>query len=99
MPSRARALARSALLAAALASPGAGAQDQISAAEKLLFQTDHVRNVAPPSTLLYEFRKSGSAEPGFDDTVAIRIRTADGVKRVSVAFFTNERKMEFPEVT
>jgi hypothetical protein len=99
MPSRARSLARSALLAAALASPGAGAQDQISAAEKLLFQTDHVRNVAPPATLLYQFRKSGLAEPGFDDTVAIRIRTADGVKRASVAFFTNERKIEFPEVT
>jgi hypothetical protein len=99
MSCRARALARSALIAAVLASAGSGAQDQISAAEKLLFQTDHLRNVAPAATLLYEFRKSGSAEPGFDDTVEIRVRTAGGTKRVSVAFFTNERKIDFPDVT
>ena len=99
MPRRARALARGALLVAGLASSGSSAQDQISAAEKLLFQTDHLKNVAPAATLLYEFRKSGSAETGFDDTVELRVRAADGAKRVSVAFFTKTRKIDFPEVT
>jgi hypothetical protein len=99
MPYRACALARSALLVAALASAGPSAQDRISEAETLLFQTDHLKNVAPAATLSYEFRKTGSAETGFDDTVELRVRAAEGGKRVSVAFFTNERKIVFPEVT
>ena len=42
-----RALLGAAFLAIGLATSGAGAQDTISAAEKLLFQTDHLENVAP----------------------------------------------------
>jgi hypothetical protein len=84
---------------AALAIPAASAQDRISAAETLLFQTDHLKNVAPPATLSYAFRKTGSAESGGDDTVKLRIRSVDGAKRVSVAFFTGERNIPFPEVT
>ena len=98
MSCRARSLARGALIVAMLASAGLSAQDQISAAEKLLFQTEHLKNVAAPATLRYEFRRSGSAESSFDDAVEIRVRTADGVKRVSVVFFTNTRKVDFPEV-
>jgi hypothetical protein len=85
--------------AAGLAPSAASAQERISAAETLLFQTDHLKNVAPPATLSYAFTKSGSAEGGFDDTVKLRIRSVDGAKRVSVAFFTGERKIAFPEVT
>ncbi len=99
MPHRARSLARCALLVAGLASSGSSAQDSISAAETLLFQTDHLKNVAPAATLFYEFRKTGSGEAGFDDTVELRVRAADGGKRVSVAFFTHARKIDFPEVT
>ena len=98
MPHRARSLARCALLVAGLASSGLSAQDSISAAETLLFQTDHLKNVAPAATLFYEFRKTGSGEAGFDDTVELRVRAADGGKRVSVAFFTHARKIDFPEV-
>ena len=99
MPRLARALVWSALLVAGLASSGLRAQDSISAAETLLFQTDHLKNVVPAATLAYEFRKTGSAETGFDDTVEVRIHAAGGAKRVSVAFFTNQRKIDFPEVT
>ena len=98
MSCRARLLAGGALIVAMLASAGLRAQDQISAAEKLLFQTDHFKNVASAATLRYEFRKSGSAERGFDDSVEIRVRTAEGAKRASVVFFTNTRNVDFPEV-
>jgi hypothetical protein len=81
------------------ATSAASAQERISAAETLLFQTDHLKNVAPPATLSYAFTKTGSAEGGFGDTVKLRIRSVDGAKRVSVAFFTGERKIAFPEVT
>ena len=99
MPCIARALLQGAFLAIGLASSGASAQDRISAAETLLFQTDHLKNVAPETTLSYAFRKTGSAETGFDDTVELRVRAVDGAKRVSVAFFTGERNIAFPEVT
>jgi len=99
-----RALLRGALvaagaIAAGLAASAASAQDRISAAETLLFQTDHLKNVAPPATLSYAFRKTGSAETGFDDTVELRVRAADGAKSVAVAFFTGERAIAYPEVT
>ncbi len=99
MPCIARALLWGVLLAIGLATSGASAQDRISEAETLLFQTDHLKNVAPATTLSYAFRKTGSAETGFDDTVELRVRAAGGAKRVSVAFFTGERKIAFPEVT
>jgi len=86
-------------LVVGLATSGAGAQDAISAAEKLLFQTDHLRNVAPPATLSYSFRKTGSAETGFDDTVELRVRALDGAKQASVTFLSAERKTGCPEVT
>jgi hypothetical protein len=92
-------LLRAAFLAIGLATSGAGAQDAISAAEKLLFQTDHLKNVAPPATLSYAFRKTGSAETGFDDTVELRVRVLDGVKQASVTFLSAERKTACPEVT
>jgi hypothetical protein len=96
----ARRLLGGVLLAAALTSPVSGGEDSISPAEKLLFQTDHLANVIPGARLLYEFRKSGSAEPAFDDRVEIRVQAAaDGSKGVSVAFFTRARRVEFPEVT
>jgi hypothetical protein len=94
----ARALFSGAFFALGLAAPGAGAQGGLSEAETLLFQTDHLKNVPASATLVYAFRKTGSAETGFDDTVEIRIRVAGGVKRVSVAFLTGERKIAFPEV-
>jgi hypothetical protein len=93
------ALLRAAFLAIGLATSGAGAQDAISAAEKLLFQTDHLKNVAPPATLSYAFRKTGSAETGFDDTVELRVRVLEGVKQASVTFLSAERKTACPEVT
>ena len=94
-----RALLGAAFLAIGLATSGAGAQDTISAAEKLLFQTDHLENVAPPATLSYAFRKTGSAETGFDDTVELRVRALDGAKQASVTFLSAQRKTACPEVT
>jgi hypothetical protein len=93
------ALLAAAFVAIGLAASGAGAQDAISAAEKLLFQTDHLKNVAPSATLSYTFRKTGSAEAGFDDTVELRVRELDGAKQASVSFLSAERKTACPEVT
>lgn len=74
------------------------AQDAISEAETLLFLTDHLKNVVPAATLSYAFKKTGSAETSLDDTVALRVRGSGDAKRVSVAFFTGKRKINYPEV-
>jgi len=87
------------LLALGFAIFGAIAQDPISEAERLLFLTDHLGNVVPPATLSYEYKKTGSAEAGFTDSVQIRVRAAgDGAKVVAVTFFTRERQIALPEV-
>ena len=93
------ALLRGAFIAIGLATPAAGAQDTVSAAEELLFQTDHLKNVAPPATLSYAFRKAGSEETGFDDTVGLRVRALNGAKQASVTFLSAERRTACPEVT
>jgi hypothetical protein len=84
----------------ALALPcAAGAQARISEAEKLLFQTDHLKNVAPTATLAYAFAKTGAAEAAFDDAVEVRVRGAVGAKSVTVEFFTGPRRIAYPELT
>ena len=50
----------------------AGKQD-FSVAERLLFMTAQFKNVRPPLTLTYSFRKSGSLEEGFSDRVGVTL--------------------------
>jgi len=86
---------RVALLAAAA---GCGvvvahAADQpISEAETLLFMSNHLAQVAPQHRLHYTFRKEGTLEAGFSDSVDIDVTGADGAsgKRIS-AHFLNKR--------
>jgi hypothetical protein len=89
---------RSVLLACALAAGMAqlaGAQ-AISAAEMLLFQTNHLQNVQAPATLTYAFHKEGSAEPGFDDQV--RLVLAAGTPAATLQFLTGPRQVLAPPV-
>ena len=92
MPRVLRALLCGAFPAVAIVSPAVNAQDRISAAETLLFETDHLKNVAPGTTLSYAFSKTGSAEAGANDTVELRVRAFDGAKGAAVACFSGERR-------
>ena len=51
------------------------AQQDISDVEKRLFMTDHLKNVAAPATLTYQFTKSGSLETAFEDKVGLLLKT------------------------
>jgi hypothetical protein len=77
-----------------LAQP-ASAQE-VSAAETLLFQTNHLQNVQAPATLTYTFHKEGSAEPGFDDQV--RLVLAEGKPAATLQFLTGPRQYTAPAV-
>lgn len=75
------------------------AQD-FSTAEQALFIANHLAALRPPATLNYSYRKSGSLEEGFEDSVAIALRAqADGsCCSASAAFLNGARRLSLPEV-
>lgn len=88
-------------LGAAVPSPAQAADAQdFSVAEKALFMTDQLSSLRPPATLRYQFRKSGSLEPGYDDRVSVALSAqADGsCCHASGEFLSGERRVPMPEV-
>lgn len=81
------------------AAHAADAQDY-SPAEKLLFMSDQLGNLRPPTTLRYGFRKTGTLEEAFDDKVSIAFsKGADGKCCTgSGEFFSGARKLPMPDV-
>jgi hypothetical protein len=98
-------LAIAALLALALLGFVAPAHAQepakdFSAAERAIFMTDHFTKLRPPMTLRYQFRRSGSMEPAFDDKVTIALKAQAGGRccDASGEFLSGERKVELPPI-
>lgn len=62
-------------------------------AEAKIWQTNHLEKTKPPTSLYYEFTKSGSFEEGFTDSIFLKIleENEDGSKNVDMTFFTEER--------
>lgn len=92
-----------ALLSATLTTTPVRAADDVqdySPAERMLFMTNHLAGVAPPTTLHYSFRRSGSLEEGFEDHVSVDLKPqADGSCCVgSGVFLTEARRISVPEV-
>jgi len=85
--------------AMALVAGGVAAQD-ITAAEKLLFQTSHLRNVTAPTVLRYRYVRQDADGAGFSDEVLIDVaaRNSDGSARVSAEFLHGERQLPIPAV-
>ncbi|MDQ2821836.1 MAG: hypothetical protein M3Y65_15820 [Pseudomonadota bacterium] len=81
--------------ATATAHPAQGKQD-VSPAEMLLFQTNHLQNLQAPATVRYTFHKEGSAEPGFDDQV--RLVLAQGTTSATLEFLSGPRQYTAPPV-
>ncbi|MDH3886629.1 MAG: hypothetical protein OET63_20590 [Desulfobacterales bacterium] len=84
--------------------PGAGypvEKETFSRANTELFFTDHLDKVNIPSRLLYDFRKTGTLEEGFSDTVEVRFAgaPAEEEKQVEIVFFTGERTRAVPPMT
>lgn len=80
----------------------AAEKQDISAAEKLLFMTRQLDNVALPATLRYAFRQTGSEEPGFEDTVSVDVVSrVPGKKqccKASGEFLTGARTLKLPDI-
>jgi len=90
--------------AAVLSAPAFAAAEKqdISAAEKLLFMTRQLDNVALPTTLRYAFRQTGSEEPGFEDKVRVDVASLVAGKKqcckASGEFLTGARSLKLPDI-
>jgi hypothetical protein len=76
------------------------AASDFSAAEKALFTTNHLGKLKPPLTLHYSFRKTGTLEEPFSDTVDLMLSAqGDGSCCAAKArFLSGAREMRQPEV-
>lgn len=83
-----------------LATLGAVTGNEISPAETLLFETNHLKQIRQPVSLYYDFRKNGSLEAPYQDTVEIAIEAVapDGAKDVSARYLSGEQQKNFPPV-
>lgn len=96
----ARGLVLGAAAAGWVSAQTAFAGEEISRAETLLFETNHLKEITQPTSLHYEFKKGGSLEPGFEDRVEIDIRAVapNGTKDVATRYLSGERQRQFPPV-
>ncbi|HYA20860.1 MAG TPA: hypothetical protein VEG25_09490 [Burkholderiales bacterium] len=76
------------------------ADDKISEAETLLFETNHLKKITKPEKLHYIFVKSGTLEENFRDDVQISIDKVmpDGGKYVTTEFLSGPKKINFPPI-
>lgn len=86
-------------------SPGDTAtQDQssrynLSKANSLLFDTNHLANVDAPAELKYTFVRSGDSDNNYDDHVDLKIKNgSNDTKSVAVDFLSGDRHRFVPEV-
>jgi len=89
------------LLAVLVTIPGAvypTEEETFSRANTELFLTDHLGKVNTPSRLVYDFRKTGTLEDGFNDTVEVRF-VETPAEQVEIVFFTGERSRTVPPMT
>jgi hypothetical protein len=76
------------------------AKPDFSAAERLLFVDRQFDGVKAPATLHYRFSKRGTLEPGFEEKVALALKTgADGrCCATHTEFFSAGRRLELPDL-
>ena len=67
---------------------------EFNPAEVKLWMTDHFASVTKPVTMYYEFERSGSYDPGFVDSVYLKVLefNEDGTKNTKLDFLSGEKK-------
>ncbi len=88
------------LTSSAAAAEDAASGKDFSRAEQLLFISPQLVGVAPPVSLGYRFRRTGTLEPGFEDRVALVLQ-ANGDGQCCTAhteFLSGAQKVALPDV-
>ena len=79
------------------ASPLHAADEKYSQAEQQLFLADHLRDIRKSAVLQYDFKKTGTLEKNFQDTVLLTVKPDTGKGRgAEVAYLNGERKVTLP---
>ena len=93
-------MAASVVLLSTVTMAGALHAQEISPAEKILFQTNHLHNVSSAQVLRYSFVRKELAGPGFSDQVEVDVgaRGSDGSAAVTTRFLTGARQVALPPV-
>jgi hypothetical protein len=73
---------------------------EVSRAEKVLFQSKHFGSTKEPTTINYEFHEAANGPATFDDKVSVDIlkRHADGTASVAAHFLTGAREIPIPQI-
>lgn len=82
------------------AAPAPANKQDFSQAERLLFMGRQMNGLKPPTTLRYNFRKSGALEEPFQDTVTLQFKRQPQGNCCAVTgeFLTGARRLQLPEV-
>lgn len=93
-------LAAAALLLPVTAARAEEPAKDFSAAERAIFMTDQFAKLRPPMLLHYQYRRSGSLEPAFDDkaTITLKAQASGRCCDATGEFLSGERKLELPPV-
>ncbi len=88
------------LLTAAVVAADEPGAESFSAANTLLFATDHLGNVMQPRVLVYDFARSGPPGEAFADEVTLNVTAvpADGGRSVEIQFFSEDRARVVPSM-
>jgi hypothetical protein len=78
----------------------AWAVDDFSKAETQLFMQPHFEKLKLPRQLHYQFSKSGSLEPGFQDKVSLHVAVKQQglCCQTQVSFLSGEQRLQLPNV-
>lgn len=96
---RARCVAANALAAILVASGGATAAfagNDISKAEQLLFEDEHLRGIDASTSLAYRFQRTGTMEPPFEDKAEVVVNVVAGKRNIEVRCLSGGRKVDLP---
>jgi len=89
-----------ALTAPAPAAAASTDKQDYSAAERLVFMTQHLRSLKPPQQLQYSFRRSGSLEAPLQDSVKVALKRAAGGAccAAHVDFLSGDNQIKLPDL-
>ena len=68
----------------------------ISVANRLLFATDHLKNLATDGNLVYDFKQSGSQETPIMDTITLKLTSQDKHRQAQVLYLSGEQQLWTP---
>lgn len=74
----------------------ATASEGFSAANTALFATNHMQQVKPEQTLVYDLQQTGSMVEAIKDTVTLKLAQKDAHTEANVEFMTGERNRWVP---